>query len=331
MKAGVAKLRAGRSPAGRGRRAADGVVARRDRMRCADSSALTAHVADLIAVLAVDRTIRYLNPAVRRLLGFQPAELIGQDAVAFVHSADVGRVQRWLDRARQRSGELAPVELRLRQRDGCWRWFECLATNRLADPDVAGIVVSCRDITVRKGHEAQLRRRAFFDPLTGLPNRALFLDRLARALAALPRRAHHLAVLFLDLDGFKAINDRFGHRAGDRLLQEVGRRLAVCVRPGDTAARLGGDEFVCLVEDVGQPGDVGGLAARILDAVRQPISIEGGTVAITASLGFTLAAPTAAGRDPEALLREADTALYQAKAAGKDRICAYTPVDQVVD
>jgi len=161
-----------------------------------------------------------------------------------------------------------------------------------------------------------LEHRAFHDALTGLPNRALFLDRLEQAIARAARQQRHVAVLFLDLDGFKRINDTFGHAVGDEVLVAVGQRLHACLRLEDTLARLGGDEFTVLIEDVAALDAVLGLAGRMIHALRQPIQIGGTTIVVTTSIGITLS--TVDGCSAVELLKQADLALYQAKATGRD-------------
>jgi diguanylate cyclase (GGDEF)-like protein len=165
-------------------------------------------------------------------------------------------------------------------------------------------------------------RDALHDSLTGLPNRTLFLDRVEHAVARSRRQGTSIAVLFLDLDGFKAVNDRFGHAAGDDLLNTVAQRLVSCVREADSVARLGGDEFAVLLEDVGRPEDVEELAGRILAALRSEIVIAGHDVVVGTSIGVAIAAPD---DDASGLLRDADMAMYRAKALGKDRFFVYQP------
>jgi diguanylate cyclase (GGDEF)-like protein/PAS domain S-box-containing protein len=182
---------------------------------------------------------------------------------------------------------------------------------------LVGLTVSGRDISERKALEDQLAHQAFHDPLTTLPNRALFLDRLQHAVARLTRDGRHFAVLFVDLDRFKVINDSLGHSAGDRLLIEVSRRLHSCVRPGDTVARLGGDEFGLLLEGIDAPAEAQVVADRIGVMLQTPFSLEGREVFVTASIGLAL---TEAGDlQPESILRDADMAMYHAKSNGKAR------------
>lgn len=173
-------------------------------------------------------------------------------------------------------------------------------------------------IAEREVLEKRLEFQAFHDPLTKLPNRALFSDRLEHALARVSRSRAAIAVLFVDLDNFKAINDRLGHEAGDKLLVAVGRRLKESLRLGDTVARLGGDEFTILLEeDVTDEGDAVQTAERILKELEAPFDVAGRRVSITASIGIALSIP--GRRDPTNLLRAADIAMYRAKNNGKAR------------
>ena len=169
----------------------------------------------------------------------------------------------------------------------------------------------------RRRYERRLRYMAFHDPLTGLANRALFIDRLDHALAGRQRSPGRLAVLFCDLDGFKAINDGLGHSIGDQVLLAVADRLRACVRAADTPARFGGDEFAILLEDLTGPEDAGAMADRILEALAHPVRIDGADVRVEASVGVAVATEHVHSTDE--LLRRADLAMYAAKAAGKGR------------
>jgi diguanylate cyclase (GGDEF)-like protein len=207
---------------------------------------------------------------------------------------------------------------KMRKRDGRIIW---VAENARKIVDENGNIVcfegSIEDITMRKKAEDQLKRQAFHDPLTGLPNRALFLDHLRMAMERSRRRKHMFAVLYMDLDRFKVVNDSLGHDAGDELLRGVARVLEQCGRSVDTIARFGGDEFAILQEEISAPKDAIAIARRILEGVRQPFTIGGNEVFTSASLGIVLKTD---GYDrPEALLRDADTAMYRAKELGKSR------------
>ncbi len=183
------------------------------------------------------------------------------------------------------------------------------------------IFASARDITERKELEKHLTYQAFHDSLTGLPNRALFLDRLGHALARADRREDYAAVLFLDLDDFKVVNDSLGHGAGDELLVAVARRLTACLRPGDTVARLGGDEFTVLLEELSDREEVQRVVVRILDCLAAPFEIAGSEVFITASIGVVSEASPE--DNPEELTRKADLAMYRAKEGGRARYEVY--------
>jgi diguanylate cyclase (GGDEF)-like protein len=163
----------------------------------------------------------------------------------------------------------------------------------------------------------QIQHQAVHDSLTGLPNRVLFEDRLAHALTTSRRDGSNVGVLFVDLDGFKDVNDTYGHACGDELLQEVGRRLTLTVRASDTVARLGGDEFVVVLAPIGGVHDASAVAEKVLGALREPVEVRGHVLAISASVGVTIAT---ASDDPESLLNHADSAMYRAKSAGRNRV-----------
>jgi diguanylate cyclase (GGDEF)-like protein len=188
---------------------------------------------------------------------------------------------------------------------------------RNAAGGVVGASAISRDITERRRGEARVQHLAFHDPLTGVPNRLLFLDRLGVAVAQAHRLEQNLAVLFLDLDHFKRINDSLGHPAGDELLRSVAGRLTGCVREGDTVARLGGDEFMALLPGVGTEADAATVGRKILDAVRVPVRLQGRELVVTASIGIAIY--PADGLETEALIRNADRAMYRAKECGRDR------------
>nr|WP_321513500.1 EAL domain-containing protein [uncultured Pseudodesulfovibrio sp.] len=259
------------------------------------------------------------NPALARILGYKSPE----DLMSSIY--DIG-TQMYVDPNRRKEflrnfedkDEIKNFVSKVRKRDGRIIW---IAENVRKIVDKEGNLIcyegSIEDITMRKKAEDQLKRQAFHDPLTGLPNRALFLDHLRMAMERSRRRKHMFAVLYMDLDRFKVVNDSLGHDAGDELLRGVARVLESCGRSVDTIARFGGDEFAILQEEISAPKDAIAIARRILEGVRQPFNIGGNEVFTSASLGIVLKTD---GYDrPEALLRDADTAMYRAKELGKSR------------
>ena len=209
----------------------------------------------------------------------------------------------------------ATAEFRARHADGSWRTVEVVAKNLLKDPAINGIVVNYRDVTERRSLEQQLRHQAFHDALTGLPNRALFLDRLSHSLARTRRGHEPLAVVFIDLDDFKAVNDSFGHVAGDELLVAVAGRIRMSVRESDTPARMGGDEFAILLEDAPTVEAARESANRILEALRLPFRLQEQDVAIRASAGIAMYASPEQSADE--LLRNADVVDVLREGAGQ--------------
>jgi diguanylate cyclase (GGDEF)-like protein/PAS domain S-box-containing protein len=282
---------------------------------------LVQNSSDVISIVDADGGVRYHSESVRRVLGYDPAELVDGDPLSLVHPDDRERVARFVAEAALRPGVTAAETWRMRHRDGTWLHSETVAANLLEDPNVRGLVLNTRDVSDRKELEAQLVHQAFHDGLTGLANRTLFAERVEHALARPGQE--DLAVLFIDLDDFKHVNDSLGHAAGDQLLIAAARRLQGCLRPTDTAARLGGDEFAVLLERVADPDSASAVAGRVLDTLHKPFGLNGRTIPIKASLGVATGRPGA--DEVEELLRNADVAMYAAKAGGKDRFELFHP------
>jgi diguanylate cyclase (GGDEF)-like protein/PAS domain S-box-containing protein len=284
---------------------------------------LIRNASDIIAVLDPTRCVQYVSPAAERLLGFSPELLQSKTFLTLIHADDNGTAHENFEQIQHHPNHHVTTEWRLQRRDGSWRHFEVILNNLLNEPGVQGIVVTLRDITERIGFEEKLTYQAFHDPLTDLPNRALFMDRLKGALARSRRNRSAAAVLFVDLDNFKVINDSLGHEAGDCLLTTIAERLQSCARQGDTVARLGGDEFTLLLEDLRDGEEAKRVAERILEQFLKPVNLCGRDVLGSASIGIAIS--TEATEEPEDLLRDADTAMYQAKTSGKAGYMLFHP------
>jgi diguanylate cyclase (GGDEF)-like protein/PAS domain S-box-containing protein len=268
-----------------------------------------------VAVVAPDGRYRRVNPALCEFLGYSEHELLA------MHWWDVTEPSQ-LEVDRERTAKLLKGEINSYQLEkqyvharGHLVWALLSATLvRDADDEPLYFVCQIQDITNRKVTEERLIELALHDPLTGVANRLLFMDRLALALARADRRVSPVAVLFLDLDLFKEVNDRFGHRAGDQVLINTAKRIQSVVRPSDTVARLGGDEFAILCEDMNTEQDAVAIAERLCREFTRPVSIDGGETRVTASIGIAFAQE---GDDPDSLLRNADAAMYSVKEGGR--------------
>jgi diguanylate cyclase (GGDEF)-like protein/PAS domain S-box-containing protein len=284
---------------------------------------LVQHSTDTTLVIGADRRVAYASPAVHALLGIDPADAIGKDTVDFIHPDDVERVLLQLGALVRTHSVAEGIELRLRNVDGSWRTVEAVLTDLRDRPSVGGFVANLRDITERKEAEDLLAHRAVHDPLTGLANRTLILDRAEQMLVRCRRAQEPVAALFIDLDNFKEVNDTLGHEAGDKLLRAIAARFQATVRASDTVGRLGGDEFVVLAEGMSLAAGPELLAERFQEVLREPFLLDGldGTLSVTASIGIA----EGDRETGEELLRDADIALYRAKAMGKDCAALFAP------
>ncbi|HKI05636.1 MAG TPA: EAL domain-containing protein [Thermoanaerobaculia bacterium] len=277
---------------------------------------LVQNASDLISILDAGGTVRYESPSHQRVLGLAPEEHTGRGMLELVHPSDRPAVEESLLHLVENPDAIPTLEYRLLHRDGSWRTLESTASNLLGQPAVAGIVLNSHDITDRKRAEEKLLHDALHDELTGLPNRALFMDRLRQSMDRSRREPERLtAVLFLDLDRFKLVNDSLGHLVGDELLIQIAGSLASALRPSDTIARVGGDEFSILIEGGRDVGDAVRVADRIHDRLSAPINLGGHEVFVTSSIGIAVHTPEY--ERPEDLLRDADTAMYRAKSNGR--------------
>ena len=280
---------------------------------------------DLITVLDSNSMVIYQSPSIEHALGYTPEEVLGTRFDRLLVPTENTRLIRLLaDGPGHGEGEAEVIECTLRHANGSVRHFEILHTNLIEDEAVSGIVLNGRDISERKAFEAQLEHQAFHDPVTKLANRALFNERVRHALARARREHFQLAVIFLDLDDFKTINDSLGHAAGDRVLLEVAKRLATSIRVSDTAARFGGDEFAILLEDTTGPQEAADVAERIVELLKMPLRLDQKEIIVQASLGISVVNYDST-LDADELIRNADAAMYIAKRDGKNAYRLFEP------
>jgi diguanylate cyclase (GGDEF)-like protein/PAS domain S-box-containing protein len=283
--------------------------------------ALVDRASEAVIVVDDDNHIADATGAVEAICGRPASALIGTPAVELVESADRARARQLLERVRRDGPSPTPTEWTLERQPGKPGVFEVTSADFTDHPDVAGIVLTIRDVTARHEAEAQLRHQSLHDPLTGLPNRTLFENRVAQAFSRLTRGEDAMAVLYVDVDGFKTVNDSLGHAAGDELLRHLAARIDSALRGGDTAARLGGDEFACLLEGLVDGDEALAIARRLEAAVTPELTIGGRSVSPRASFG--IAVTTQPTLDAEALIRNADLAMYQAKEEGRGGIAVF--------
>ena len=284
--------------------------------------ALAENSADAVVVVDSDGRIVNDSPNLAEMVG-KPGQLtIGCDAIDFINPTEPESVRTALARMQASQGVVNQGDLRIRHTDGGERWFSLRIINQTFDPAIAGLIVNIHDITDRKRVEAELVHRAFHDPLTGLANRALFYDRIDHALRRASRTGNELAIVYLDVDGFKTLNDSRGHEAGDNALRDIAARLVDCVRPADTVARFGGDEFAILIESPDPLAEAGSIAERILNAFTTPFQVGEQQVVLSTSIGVTIGDRASSA---SSLLRDADIAMYRSKTTGRAKWSVYEP------
>jgi diguanylate cyclase (GGDEF)-like protein/PAS domain S-box-containing protein len=288
-------------------------------------AALLAASPDLHYVVDRHDKIIYCNKAVADLFGKRTEQLLGAEFSRLCIPYSPGIVQQVRDAARDCAGARSDLRVRVAGEDLVFE--QVLVPVRDPGGRCEAVAATARDVTKRKASEERARRSANFDLLTGLPNRGLFRERLEHEIKHAARIGLPLALLFIDLDGFKEVNDRHGHIAGDELLQQVARRLQACVRDTDTVARLGGDEFTVILTDVTVPPFVETLSGEILAELRKPFALANVEAAISGSIGISLYPND--GARPEELVRNADRAMYDAKQGGRNRYAFFSSASMV--
>jgi diguanylate cyclase (GGDEF)-like protein/PAS domain S-box-containing protein len=277
---------------------------------------LVANASDVIIVLSRDGVVVYASPSTQRLFGVPPEQLLGEPLERLLHPDEGPTARSFMDELLSRPWGSVTRTWRLNRRDDAWAWGETTATNLLADQAVGGIVLNTHDVSERRELEQRLSHQAMHDGLTGLPNRVLLRSRLEQVLRQAPRAGIGPTLLFLDLDGFKNVNDTLGHAQGDALLVAAATRLREAVPDADVIARLGGDEFAALLAAPVDRQTVTDTAQRVTNAFKAPFRVFGREVPGSASVGVAIAGPADTAGD---VLRHADIAMYLAKANGRAR------------
>lgn len=281
---------------------------------------------DTIVNIDLEGKITYISPAVERISGYRPDELVGASIFSYIEDADVNSVAHLFARGVQ--GEtVGAIENRLLCKNGSYICVESNSLPIVKDGEIVGIQAIFRDISERKKIELELQHMATHDYLTNLPNTRLFLEHLEKALARARRSGHFVALLYVDLDGFKLVNDNYGHTIGDQLLRLVAERLESSVRKADIVSRLGGDEFAVLMTDLQNLQSVDVLAERLQTEMQLPFTLEGSSSYLTVSIGISTF-PTDS-QESSALIRHADRAMYYSKSLGKNRYSHFLSMETI--
>ena len=294
-------------------------------------TALMENISDTIVVLDTTGRIRYASPSIEQILGQPAASAVNTRIVDLLHPDDYAENQQMMREIIAGGADTPSVTavVRVRRGDDDWTWIEAVATNRLDVPGIDGIVINARDITERRRLEEQLRFHALHDPLTGLANRTVFNEHVHKAIQRSRRAGTSFAVMFIDLDNFKLINDTWGHGIGDELLIGVANRLRTVLRAGDSAARQGGDEFVLLIEDIASTNDAICVAERVHLALTLPFTTSHRELFTAASIGLFVSDGTD-DANVDDILRYADIAMYDAKRDGRNCTAVYGPVSNEI-
>jgi diguanylate cyclase (GGDEF)-like protein/PAS domain S-box-containing protein len=282
---------------------------------------LAQHSSDVITIVDPSGHITYQSASVERVFGYNPEELLHRHLSTWLSPDDADDILKFLEPSHSGQDASGLIQTRMRHRDGTWHFGESVVRNLSDDPRVGGLVLNTRDASERVALESELRAQALHDPLTGLANRALFVDRVENALARRARDQRPVSVLFVDLDDFKLINDTLGHGVGDHVLQQTGERLNACVRPSDMVARFGGDEFALLLEDA-DVATAANIASRVVKEFVRPFRVFDREVIARASVGVAVSLGHVTTED---LIAGADTAMYVSKSNGKDRYEFFEP------
>ncbi len=284
--------------------------------------ALSESAMDIVTVIDANGLILYQSPSVRHLLGVDPETMIGLNQFDIIHRDDASMIRERFKELLTRGTLERPVEFRVRHADGTWRTLESIGKNCLDVPAIKGIIVNTRDVSERRAIQQRIQHLAYHDALTSLPNRSLLQDRVAQAISRADRSGKRLAVMFIDIDNFKNINDTLGHDVGDELLREVARRLLESVRSHDTIARQGGDEFIVLLEELEGQSGAARVAQKILEALRSVFEVGGTKQHVSGSVGIALFPDD--GKDSQTLMKNADTAMFHSKSQGKNTYHFFT-------
>jgi len=284
--------------------------------------ALVQNSFDIITIHDENGVTIYESPAASRLLGYPPGTLIGKTPFETLHPKDVARARAAFDALLRGQTPPSPLALRFRHADGSWIHLESLGNNLLDHPGIRGIVLTSRDVTERRRAEERAQFLANYDVLTGLPNRFLMQDRLTQAVAQAHRNRLRVAVMHIDLDRFKVVNETLGHYVGDALLKQAAERIRKSAREGDTVARVGGDEFTIVFPNVASLQALSANAEKILNDLAKPFPSDGQELFVSASIGLSLYPDDAATVDE--IIKHADAAMYSAKHLGRNNFQFFT-------